>query len=108
MTTIYSTDLPCRPIRCGDEYAHERFQGQTMYLPVENVRDAAMAFATRYARQTLGKSAYCHHVRADSWQQDGRAHYFEAFIGKSADSGGTVGRNIWLTVFPKDDSHAED
>jgi hypothetical protein len=87
--TRYSTDLPCRPIKLGDTCGHRL---------VEDARSAASVFADRYARRIYGKRGYCHHVRQDSYTENGRYFNFEAFIGVNAEGGGTVGKNVWLSV----------
>ena len=72
-----------------------------------DAKEAAEVFADRLARRWWGRSAFCHHVRRDSWSESGRRVTFEAFIGTPAEGGGCAGRNVWLTVYraePKEDA----
>jgi hypothetical protein len=64
------------PIKRGAELdVHEGIK-----LPVDTVADAARAFASRYARRKFGRRGFCHHVRQDSYRQDGTAFDYEAFV----------------------------
>lgn len=94
----YKCDLPLRPIKLGELYILGRYHGQTIKEPVESVKDAAFAFAQRYARRVYGKRGICHHVRQDSHREDGSQFNYEAFIGVPCEGGGTSGKNIWLSV----------
>lgn len=85
----YRTDLPCKPLRDGQD---------TKDGYVASPKDAAKVFAERWARRIYGKRGYCHHVRLDHYNETGRYQSFEAFIGVPAWGGGTSGRNITLTV----------
>ncbi len=68
-------------------------------------KDAAHIFADRLAKREYGKAGYCHHVRLDTYREDGRSYNYQAFIGKDQPKrygGGCSGRNIWLTVWIAD------
>ena len=95
MTTRYTTDLQCRPIMDGTEYD---------YMVVESVRDAALVFASRYARRIYGKRGHCRVIRLDSWTQDGRLNNFQAFIGTHNRDGSTTGGDIPLQVIVEEQS----
>lgn len=78
-----------QPIRQGIVIGHREIIGAS---------DAAFIFATREARGEYGRRGFCHHVRRDSWREDGSTVTFEAFIGVPWDCTGCQGHNIWLTV----------
>jgi hypothetical protein len=99
MTYTYTVDLPCRPLKHGQECGS---QAADYYRIVESTKDAAFVFADRYARRIYGKRGYCHHVRSDSYSENGLHHTFEAFIGVPAEGGGTDGKNIWLHITVKE------
>jgi hypothetical protein len=57
------------------------------------------------ARRAYGKRGYCHHVRLDTYTENGSSFNYEAFIGVDQPAkygGGCSGRNIWLTVTKKE------
>ena len=88
--TTFTTDLPCVPLRQGAE-VDGRY--------IESAKDAAKVFAGRYARRQYGKRGICHHVRLDTYVENGRSANYEAFIGvPDRQGGGITGQNIWLTV----------
>lgn len=64
----------------------------------QDMRDAAEVFAGREARKAYGRSGYCRTLRLDGWSQDGTRATYEGFIGYSDGNGGTIGKNVWLTI----------
>ena len=69
--------------------------GDAVRVPIDCDTPAEYA-AGVVARREYGRAAYVRTCRLDSWAQDGSSATYEAFIGVSDGSGGTVGRNIWV------------
>ena len=94
MTTTYKSGISHRSIKLGEKYIDRSGYD----LTIESAEDAAKLFATRYARRVYGKRGMCHHVRQDSWREDGSQINYEAFVGVPCEGGGVSGKNIWLSV----------
>ena len=63
-------------------------------VTAETAHEAALIFAIRIARREYGKLGRVACFYADGWAFDGSHVTYNAFIGKSSESGGTRGRNI--------------
>ena len=64
---------------------------------VEDIKEAAMIFADRLARQNYGRRGFCHNINANSWSPDYTSIQYQAFIGAPRENG-CCGGNCWISV----------
>jgi hypothetical protein len=65
----------------------------------ESMKDAAEIFATRAARRSYGRSAYCRTLNQEYYAENGSFAGYSAFVGrKSDDRTCTVGHNFCFSV----------
>jgi hypothetical protein len=64
----------------------------------ESMKDAAEIFATRAARRSYGRSAYCRTLNQEYYAENGSFAGYSAFVGRRSDRQYTVGHNFCFTV----------
>ena len=77
--------------------------GGDVRVLTDNVRNMARDAAGILARREFGRRGTVVAIRLDSWSEDGKAHTYEAFIGRAPTASearkygnGVTGRNIWI------------
>lgn len=77
--------------------------GGDVRVRADNARNMARAAADILARREFGKRGTVVMLRLDSWSEDGKAHTYEAFIGRQPTASevrkygnGVTGHNVWI------------
>ena len=77
--------------------------GGDVRVAIDSARNMARAAADILARREFGRRGTVVAIRLDSWSEDGKAHTYEAFIGRLPTASearkygdGVTGHNVWI------------